>query len=131
MSLHLEIVVPDATAAHCEAAEVIGVDATGSFGLLPGHEDFCAALVPSILIYRDQQDQEHYVAVDGGVLILEDDQVSVATREAVPAAEPARVANAVTAMLRARRDEEQEAGRAFRRLVAELLEQLPQLEDRR
>jgi F-type H+-transporting ATPase subunit epsilon len=131
MTLTLEILVPDGSVVQTEAVAVRAVDGTGSFGLLPGHEDFCAALVPSILIYRDTEGEERYVAVDGGVLVLEDDRVSVVTREAVLSSDMERVADAVASMLRIRQQQEQEASRAFNMLVAELLEQLPRLEVRR
>jgi F-type H+-transporting ATPase subunit epsilon len=135
MTLTLEILVPDGLVVRTEAIAVRAVDATGSFGLLPGHEDFCASLVPSILIYRDIQGRVpsgyRYVAVDGGVLVLEDDRVSVVTRDAVPSDNMDSVAEAVASMLRSRRQQEQEASRAFRTLVGELLEQLPLLGGRK
>jgi F-type H+-transporting ATPase subunit epsilon len=131
VTLTLDILVPDSSIVQTEAASVRAVDGTGEFGLLPGHEDFCAALVPSILIYRDTQGEERYVAVDGGVLVLEDDRVSVVTREAVPSPDMESVADAVASMLAARRQQEREASKAFNTLVAELLERLPQLEVRR
>jgi F-type H+-transporting ATPase subunit epsilon len=126
----LEILVPDGVIVQTEVLGVRAVDVTGSFGLLPGHEDFCAALVPSILIYRNLEGRDCYVAVDGGVLILEDERVSVVTREAVSADDLSLVADAVASILRTREEQEREAGMAFNRLVAELLEQLPQLEIR-
>jgi F-type H+-transporting ATPase subunit epsilon len=131
MNLSLEILAPDGLVLQSEASAVRAVDATGSFGLLAGHEDFCASLVPSILIYRDSHDIERYVAVDGGVLVLEDDRVFVVTRDAVPSDAMDGVAEAVASMLVARGQQEQEASRAFNALVAELLEQLPHLEVRR
>jgi len=131
MTLNLEILVPDGVVMQTEAASIRAVDGTGSFGLLPGHEDFCAALAPSILVYRDDAGQNRYVAVDGGVLVLEDDRVSVVTREAVPSNDLDGVADAVQAILQTRRQQEQEASRVFHKLVAELLQRLPQLETRR
>lgn len=131
MTLTLEILVPDGSVLETDAASVRAVDGTGNFGLLPGHEDFCAALAPSILIYRTTDGEERYVAVDGGVLLLQDDHVSVATHEAVPSTSLESVAETVASMLRLRGQQEEEATRTFNRLVAELLEHLPQLEVRR
>lgn len=131
MTLSLDILQPDGPALHEETDIVRGVDATGAFGLLPGHENFCTALVPSILSYRQANGGERYVAVDGGVLMLEDGHVSVVTRDAVLSDDLESVSEAVISMLRTRKEQEQEAAQVMSRLVAELLEQLPQLEARR
>jgi len=131
MTLSLEILKPDGPVVQADALAVRAVDATGSFGLLPNHEDFCSALVPSILVYREVGGAERYVAIDGGVLVLEDGQASVVTRDAVLSDDIDRVSEAVESMLRIRSEQEQEASKTFSKLVAELLEQLPQLEARR
>lgn len=63
---------------------VRGEDASGSFGLLPGHCDFMTALAVSVLSFREQEGQTRYVAVRGGVLtVREGSVVEVATRDAV------------------------------------------------
>jgi F-type H+-transporting ATPase subunit epsilon len=130
VNLTLEIVVPDQTVLDTTVRSVKAVDATGSFALLPGHENFCAALVPSILTYCDADDVERYVAVDSGVLLLEGNRVSVATREAVASNDLEGLADALASMVRARREQEQAASKSFARLVAQLLQQLPQMESR-
>lgn len=59
-------------------------DETGAFGILPGHSDFITVLSISVITWRDDLDEEHHVAVRGGVLTVRDgDLVEVATREAV------------------------------------------------
>jgi F-type H+-transporting ATPase subunit epsilon len=60
-------------------------DPTGRFGVLPGHERFLTAIVPSVLVYRYGQGRaqsEAYVAVRRGMLRIQDDQVQVAVRAA-------------------------------------------------
>jgi F-type H+-transporting ATPase subunit epsilon len=58
-------------------------DATGAFGVLPGHTDLLTVLTPSVLSYRDKGGQERFVALRGGVLTVRDGRmVEVATREA-------------------------------------------------
>lgn len=131
MMLSLEIMKPDGCLLRMDVRSVQAVDATGSFGLCPGHEDFCTALVPSILTYRDDAGIDHYVAVDGGVLLLENGHVAIATREAVPSDDLDDVSVAVASLLRARRESEQAATVTFNKLVAELLEQLPHVAVRR
>lgn len=131
MMLSLEIMKPDGCLLRTDVRSVRAVDATGSFGLLPGHEDFCTALVPSILMYRDEAGTQHYVAVDGGVLLVENGHVSLATREAVAADDMDGVSAAVASLLRARRESERAATVTFNKLVVELLEQLPHVAVRR
>jgi len=59
-------------------------DETGAFGILPGHSDFLTVLGVSVITWRNHSDEEHHVAVRGGVLtVQEGDLVQVATRDAV------------------------------------------------
>jgi F-type H+-transporting ATPase subunit epsilon len=59
-------------------------DETGAFGILPGHADFITVLTVSVITWRNHIDEEHHVAVRGGVLAVHDGNlVEVATREAV------------------------------------------------
>lgn len=63
-------------------------DRTGAFGIERGHTDFLTVLTVSVLIWRDAQGKERYVAVRGGVLRMRGGNlIEVATHEAVPATE--------------------------------------------
>lgn len=66
-----------------EVRSIRAEDASGLFGLLPGHVDLLTVLVPSVLSWRDGGGGEHHVALRGGVLTVRGPQVEVATREAV------------------------------------------------
>jgi len=58
-------------------------DETGTFGILPGHADFITVLTVSVVTWRNHRDEEHHVAVRGGVLTVRDGNlVEIATREA-------------------------------------------------
>jgi len=57
-------------------------DASGRFGIEPGHEHFLTTIVPSILMYRGAAD-ERFVAVDSGTLRVTPERVQLATRQAV------------------------------------------------
>ena len=68
-----------------EVTYVQAEDPSGRFGVLPGHEPYLTAVVPSILIYRyeeDGQERESYVAVRQGVLRVTHEGVQVAVRDA-------------------------------------------------
>lgn len=59
-------------------------DETGAFGILPGHADFITTLDISVITWRNHSDEEHNIAVRGGVLTVRNGNlVEVATREAV------------------------------------------------
>ena len=131
MNLNLEILVPDDVVMRGPVSAVQAVDASGSFGLLPGHEDFCTVLVPGVLTYRDPSGQAHYAAVDGGVLLLERSQISVVTQDALVADRIEEVADAAAQMLATRQGQERAARAAFADLVASLLREIPKTELRR
>jgi F-type H+-transporting ATPase subunit epsilon len=70
-----------------DAADVRHVradDETGAFGIMPGHADFITVLIVSVISWHNHMDEDHHVAVRGGVLIVRDGNlVEVATREAI------------------------------------------------
>ncbi len=55
----------------------------GSFGLLPRRLDCVTPLVPGILIYKTEADEEVYVAVDEGVLVKTGQDVLICVRNAI------------------------------------------------
>lgn len=128
--MNLEILVPDGVVLDTPIRGLRAADASGLFGLWPHHEDFATLLVPCVLSYRDEEDCEHYAAVDGGVLVLQRGQVSVGTREAVLADRVEEVADAAAAMLAARRQEERTAREEFAELQSSLLREMHKAEKR-
>ena len=85
MSLELEIIAPDRVITHGRVVSLQAADATGQFGIGPATRDFLTVLVPCVLRYRAEDGRESFAAVDGGVLLLENGRISVATRDAVVA----------------------------------------------
>jgi F-type H+-transporting ATPase subunit epsilon len=131
VSLDLEILVPDGVVLRTRVRSLQAEDASGRFALLPGHQAFLTVLIPGVLVYRDEEGREHYAAVDGGVLLLEQGRVSVATSDAVVADRLEEVADAAAAMLTARRAQERTARAAFAELETTLLRELGNVERRR
>lgn len=64
------------------ADRVIAEGEHGSFGLLPNHVDFLAALTPGMLSFVDESGGEQFAAVDAGILVKRGDEVLVSTRQA-------------------------------------------------
>ena len=59
-------------------------DASGSFGILPGHADFLTSLAISVVRWDRGDSSRHYCAVRRGVLsVIGGREVAIATREAV------------------------------------------------
>lgn len=130
MSLELEIIAPDRLIAHGRVVAVQAADATGQFGIWPGHENLLSVLIPCVLRYRGEDGRESFAAVDGGVLLLESGKISVATRDAVIAERLEDVADKAAAMLAARKDKEQAARAGFAELETTLLRELRKAEKR-
>jgi F-type H+-transporting ATPase subunit epsilon len=126
MTLDLEIVAPDDVVVQTRAQSVQAADATGRFGLFPGHERFVTLLTPSLLVFRDEDGRERYAAVDGGVLLLEGRRISVVTREAVVADHLDELTAKAQAILDARQRQERQAQTEFAELQIALARELRQ-----
>ncbi len=82
--MRLRVTTPTRVAVDRDVTYVQAEDLSGRFGILPRHEPYLTALVPSILIYRYQehgQERETYVAVRNGVLRVTKEEVQVAARD--------------------------------------------------
>ena len=83
--MKLRVTTPTRVVVDREVTYVQAEDPSGRFGVLPGHERYLTALVPSILIYRYGSrgaERESYVAVRQGVLRVTAEGVQVAARDA-------------------------------------------------
>jgi len=108
----LEIVVDTTDVVHLRAE-----DQTGGFGILTGHADFLTALAVSVVSWRDRRGPEHHVAVRGGMLQVDGaDGIAIATREAVPGEDLARLESEVLTRFRRSIAEEQAARTDAQRL---------------
>lgn len=100
-------------------------DASGGFGLWPGHADLLSLLGVGVLSWRDAQQHWHYCAVSGGVLTLQRGcELQVATREAVLGEDLDHLEHQVLARLREREQVEQAARRQSRHLEVQVLREL-------
>ncbi|HWA98493.1 MAG TPA: F0F1 ATP synthase subunit epsilon [Pirellulales bacterium] len=130
MSLTLEILVPDGVALEMQVKTIRAADASGEFGIRAGHEAFMTMLVPCLMVFSDTQGGERYAAADGGVLLVENDRVSVVTRDVATAERLEDVADAAAAMLQSRRQQEHTASAEFGELQSALLRELRKMEKR-
>ena len=100
-------------------------DETGAFGILPGHADFITVLTVSVITWRNHEDEEHHVAVRGGILtVRHGDLVEVATREAVGEDTLRRLGDAVLERFRAEARAEEESRFSATRLHLAAIRQI-------
>jgi F-type H+-transporting ATPase subunit epsilon len=126
--LQFELLAPDGVLVEEPILSLQGADASGRFGLWPNHERFFTILVPCVLSFLRRDGRPRYAAADGGVLLLEDNRLSIASREALVAERLEDVADAAAAMFRARQTQERAARSAFVELELSLVQQLRQAE---
>ena len=84
-TLHLTITTPAQILVASDNVVAVRVeDQSGSFGVLPGHEDLLTVLVPSVVRWRTLDGAACFCAVRGGVFAVSGGRnVSVACREGV------------------------------------------------
>lgn len=102
-------------------------DASGHFGLRPGHADFLTVLPVSVLSWRSAAaapDDWRHCALRGGVLTVQAGQVRVATREAILGQSLAQLEAQVLAELRHHHQRDEAARRDARALEARTLTEL-------
>lgn len=81
--MHLKLLLPNTVLVDAPIQKLVADAQNGSFGLLPRHVDFTTALRPGILVYQDDDGDEHYVGIDEGILVKCRGDVLVSTRNAV------------------------------------------------
>lgn len=127
--MRLDITTPFATVLLTnEAVHVRAEDSSGAFGILQGHADFLTVLTVSVLTWRDGQGREHYVAVRGGMLSVQDGgSVSIATPEAVAGEDLRTLETEVLTRFQRHLDEERAARTEAQRLHVAAIRQIMRL----
>ena len=80
--MRLRIVTPLSVVVDAEIGALRAEDASGSFGILPGHAPLLTALTISIVRWRSG-DRQQFCALRGGILTVMGAAVAIASREAV------------------------------------------------
>lgn len=126
--MRLRIFTPLSTVIDEEVESLRAVDASGGFGVLPGHVPFTTALAICIVSWR-HADEEKYCALRGGVLtVARGTKIAIATREAVVGDDLARLDTEVlerfAADAEAERVEHVEAMRAQMNAIRRMINRL-------
>ncbi len=80
--MRLKVLLPMKVFIDQDVNKVIAEAGNGYFCILPKHIDFIAALVPSILSF-EHNGEEEFLAIDEGVLVKCSSDLKVSTRRAV------------------------------------------------
>lgn len=100
-------------------------DASGGFGILPGHADLLTVIPLGVLRWRDRDDALHYCALRGGVLTMRDGcALSIAAREIIRGDDPVALEQATLAQMAQRQHEDDQARRQIRELELRALREL-------
>jgi F-type H+-transporting ATPase subunit epsilon len=105
----------------------VGADATGSFGLLPGHARFMTSLVFGLARFRNAEGRWEYLALPSALVYFVGDELFLSTRRLFRGPDY----DQVDALLRTRLATEEQALAAMReslkRLEQEMMKRLRQL----
>jgi F-type H+-transporting ATPase subunit epsilon len=125
-TLHLTITTPGQVLV--DAAEIRALraeDASGSFGILPGHTDLVTVLPASVVDWEDAAGQRHYCAQRGGVVsVTGGDRVSIACRQGTLGDDLTALATEVRRLRNAEQDIDRRARVEQMRLHAQAVRQL-------
>src|ERR1700749_479397 len=110
---------------HDDVVSVRAEDASGSFGILPGHADLITVLTPSVVARRHSDGRLGWCAVRGGVLSVRPAHgVAIATRQAQLGDDLSALEQAGQARLRAELDAERRARVASTKLHTAAIRQI-------
>jgi F-type H+-transporting ATPase subunit epsilon len=128
--MRLRITTPLAVVVDAQNVQALRAeDATGSFGVLPGHAEFLTSLTIGVVSWREADGVTRYCAVRRGAMSVSGGQeIAIATREAVAGNDLATLDEVVLARFRSdtelERSERVDSTRlqliAIRRIISQL-----------
>jgi F-type H+-transporting ATPase subunit epsilon len=77
----------------------VGEDASGSFGILPGHARLLTALITGLARFRVGPDSWQYLAVPGALLYFQENVLTLSTRRYLLDADYTRISEALQQQL--------------------------------
>ncbi|GEO86126.1 MULTISPECIES: F0F1 ATP synthase subunit epsilon [Alphaproteobacteria] len=100
-------------------------DASGSFGILPGHAEFLTVLPVSVVRWKNSEGEMRYCALRGGVLTVSDgSHVAIACRHGILGTQLSTLAADVAAFQEEEKDAERRATTEQTRMHARAVRQL-------
>jgi F-type H+-transporting ATPase subunit epsilon len=117
----LNILTPTEVLFEEVVGKIVSEAEDGSFGVLPHHVDYVAALLPGLLHCELEDGVEVFFAVDEGVLVKCGPDVFVSTFHAIRGPDLGELRRAVRQSFRASTEREERARTALSRLEADMV----------
>lgn len=115
--MHLTVLLPTLILIDAEAETIAAEADNGSFVMFPNHVDFLTTITPGILSYKNEEG-EHFVAVDEGILIKNQQEVNVVIYGGVCDDDLSRLADTVESEYRTLDERDKQARTAATKLEA-------------
>jgi F-type H+-transporting ATPase subunit epsilon len=128
--MRLRVYIPVRIVVDRTAVKVSVQAADGARTLLPNHIDFVTALAPGLLSYEDETGQEHFLAVDHGILVKQGDLVSVSSARAIGEQDLGRLEELVEREYRTLDERQRKVRSVLARLESDLIQELVKTERR-
>jgi F-type H+-transporting ATPase subunit epsilon len=81
--MDLWVLLPEKTYWQGKVKKIVGEAINGFFCLLPRHVDFVTIMTPGIFFALTEKEEDIYLAINEGILIKANNQVTLSTRGAV------------------------------------------------
>jgi len=111
-----------------DVTSFVGEDASGSFGILPGHERMMTALAVGLARFRVGDDEWHYLALPGGILSGGGDMLTLCTRRYLHDTDVRRMGTLLAEMQQVEEDTLGGLRESLHRLEEEMLRRLREIE---
>lgn len=111
-----------------DVTSFVGEDASGSFGILPGHARMMTALVAGLARFRVGNDEWHYLALPGGILSGGGDRLTLCTRRYLHDTDFRRIGPLLTELQQAEEAALVGIRESLQRLEEEMLRRLREIE---
>lgn len=111
-----------------EVASFVGEDASGSFGILPGHGRMLTVLDFGLARFRHPSGSWRFIALPGAVLFFADNELIISTRRYLWDTDQRRIEKALDEELRCEEEDLSAIRENLHRLEREMLKSLWNLE---
>ena len=124
--MRLNIMTPEKRVVSEAVNKIVAEARNGSFCLKPHHINFLAELVPGILSYW-MGEEEFLLAVNSGILVKKDDEVTVSVRHAIEGEDLEELETVVKKQFRILDQQERETQIALEQLQADFIQRFVEL----
>ncbi len=111
-----------------DVTSFVGEDASGSFGILPGHERMMTALGVGLARFRTKSEEWHYLALPGGILSGGGERLTLCTRRYLHDTDVRRMGELLADLQQAEEETLGGIRESLHRLEEEMLRRLREIE---